>query len=119
VNRYHTVYKIFCTSLLKTNTKVCLEVLTIGGHHAEAVSRALAERGATVLHLSMPHYRVGAVQCGKIEEALKTLKISKDTVIMLQVFDSGFYMVRTEEGSLIPPAEEERVHTTSMVYWSS
>jgi hypothetical protein len=87
----------------KTNTKVCLDVLTIGGHHAEAVSRALADRGATVQHLSMPHYRVSAVHCGKIEEALKTLKVSKDTVIMLQVFDSGFYMVRTEAGSLIPP----------------
>jgi hypothetical protein len=89
----------------KTNTKVCLDVLTIGGHHAEAVSRALADRGATVQHLSMPNYRVSAVHCGKIEDALKTLKVSKDTILVLQVFDSGFYMVRTEEGSLIPPCK--------------
>jgi hypothetical protein len=78
---------------------------TVGGHHEEATARMLMERGAKCQHLHLPHYKVSGIHSGKIEEGLKTMEVSKDTNLVIQVFDSVIYMVRTEEGSLIPPCK--------------
>jgi hypothetical protein len=37
-----------------------------------------------------------------MKEGLEKLKIDSDTILVLMVFDSCLFMVRTEEGALIP-----------------
>jgi hypothetical protein len=94
------------TTRSKTNsTKECLKFVLIGGPHAEAVARHLEAGGAEVQLLLLPHYRDCAVQAGKLEEGLKKLSIDSDSILVFMVFDSGHYMVRTDEGALIPPCK--------------
>jgi hypothetical protein len=71
------------------STKECLELIAIGGLHAEATSRMLRELGASCELLSMPNYRVSRVHHGKIKEGLLPMKISSNTIFVLQLFDSG------------------------------
>jgi hypothetical protein len=92
------------TTRIRTNSsKECPKLVVIGGVHAEAAAEVLEARGADVQLLLLPHYRECAVHSGKMKEGLGKLKIDSDTTLVFMVFDSGLFMVRTEEGAMIPP----------------
>jgi hypothetical protein len=99
------------TTRIRTNSpKECLKLVSIGGPHAEAVLGPLEAGGADIQLSLLPHYRdcaQCAVHSGKLEEGLKKLRIDSDTILVFIMFDSGFYLVRTEEGALIPPPLQE------------
>jgi hypothetical protein len=75
----------------------------VGGHHAEQTAVRLREKGHGCQYVAMPHYRSSAIFSGKILDCLADLRMEADTVLILQVFDSGMFWARTEDGSLIPP----------------
>jgi hypothetical protein len=85
------------------NSEECYNFVTVGGPHAEELAKALQGAGMASQHLHMPHYRASSVHAGKILEGLAQLEIKEDTIIVVQVFDSGIFWVKTEEGGLIPP----------------
>jgi hypothetical protein len=87
------------------STNECFKFVLIGGPHAEAAARVLNELGHDCKLLNMPHYRASAVYSGKILDGLAELTIDEETIVVAQVFDSGIFWVRTEEGGLIPPCK--------------
>jgi hypothetical protein len=92
------------TSRSKANSiKECPKLVVIGGQHAAATAAELESRGAQVKLLYLPHYRDCAVHAGKIREGLAGMEIDAETYLVCQVFDSGLYMAKTDEGALIPP----------------
>jgi hypothetical protein len=92
------------TNRLGANSnKECNSYVVVGGEHAEGTSEALNQLGVRSTFLSMPHYRSSAIHLGKIKEGLDTLDIKEETIFVMQVFDSGMFAVRTDEGGLIPP----------------
>jgi hypothetical protein len=84
------------------STNECRDFVLIGGDHAKSVGAVLEAEGKRVQMVYLPNYRASAVHCGKMEEAMANITITHSTIIVIQTFDSGFFMVRTEEGSLIP-----------------
>jgi hypothetical protein len=84
------------------STKECLELVLIGGSHTARIHSMMLESGIRVAFLEVPNYMTSKVHAGKIQDGLKNLIIGPDTVLMIQVFDSGLYMAAPEEGGLIP-----------------
>jgi hypothetical protein len=110
--------KLNCDSLLTrqaNSTKECFTFVTVGGSHAEATTRLLEARGHRCQHLHMPHYRSSAVHAGKILEGLGKMDISKDSILVLQIFESGIFWVRRGDSSL--HADVLMAQTTLMVSW--
>jgi hypothetical protein len=87
---------------MANSVKECLKVVLVGGPHAAATAAELEARGANVQLLHLPYYRDSSVHSGKMKEGLEKLAIDAETVLIIQVFDSGLYMAKTEEGALIP-----------------
>jgi hypothetical protein len=83
----------------------CTDFVIIGGDHSVQTCEALKARGKKVQLVYLPNYRTSTVHAGKLREALETVTITPSTILILQVFDSGFFMVLTEEGGLIPPCK--------------
>jgi hypothetical protein len=88
---------------LANSIKECHDFITIGGAHAEATAVKLREMGIRCQYLHAPHYRASSVHAGKIKESLNKLKTDENTILVLQIFESSFFWVKTEEGGLIPP----------------
>jgi hypothetical protein len=88
---------------LANSTKECRKYVLIGGHHAEATATVLQEMGNSCQTIILPHYRASAIYSGKVQDSLGNMQLDEDTILVLQVFDSGFFWVRTEDGSIIPP----------------
>jgi hypothetical protein len=59
----------------------------------------MKKRGLDVQVLHMPSYRASSVHADKLAECLETVKIGPGTVLVLQIFDNGVYMVNTNEGA--------------------
>jgi hypothetical protein len=85
------------------STKEYRKFVIVGGHHAEKTAVKLREKGHGCQYVAMPHYRSSAIFSGKILDCLADLRMEEGTVLILQVFDSGMFWARTEDGSLIPP----------------
>jgi hypothetical protein len=66
---------------------------------------ALRSRGESIQHLLLQTYRTSTIHAGMLREGLQKMTIKRETVIVLQTFDSGLYMVAPEEGGLIPPSK--------------
>jgi hypothetical protein len=79
-----------------------VDYLVIGGSHARRTSEQMKKRGLDVQVLHLPSYRASSVHAGKLTECLETVKIGPGTVIVLQIFDNGVYMVNTNEGGYLP-----------------
>jgi hypothetical protein len=92
----------YTARLPANSTSECLDFVIIGGQTAESIARELTATGASCQLLLMPNYRASTVHSGKIEDGLKSLRVNSSTIFVVQIFDSGCFMVRTEEGGLIP-----------------
>jgi hypothetical protein len=91
----------------------CNDFVIIGG-----TCEALKAGGKKVQLVYLPNYRTSTVHGGKLREALETVTITPSTILVLHVFDSGFYLVQTEEGGLIPPCKraDGSVHIDGDLY---
>jgi hypothetical protein len=90
------------TAPVTNSIKECLELVLIGGSHTGKIHKEMLESGKRSAFVEVPNYMTSKVHAGKISEGLKNLSIGNDTVLMVQVFDSGLYMVAPDEGGLIP-----------------
>jgi hypothetical protein len=87
---------------LANSSSECQDFVVIGCSHAEKTANQMRKRGLQVQLIHIPNYRASAVHSGKIREALEKCTINRNTVLILQIFDNGNYMVATDEGGLIP-----------------
>jgi hypothetical protein len=78
------------------------DYLVVSGNHACKTEDQMTKRGLKVQLLHLPNYRASPVHAGKLKESLDKLKIGENTVLVLQLFDNGIFMVSTEEGGYIP-----------------
>ena len=78
--------------------------IVIGASHAARTAAALEAGGAEVVKLTQPGWRVtrpkAAEMAGRLREALE--KVDPNCIVVFQIFDSNFYLARTEEGGLVP-----------------
>jgi hypothetical protein len=84
------------------SNKECLEFLVIGCSHASILAEQLSSMGASCQKLILNNYRASNIHIGKLEEGLKSITVNPSTVVVVQIFDNGVYMMATEEGGLIP-----------------
>jgi hypothetical protein len=82
--------------------KECCDYLVIGSEHAELTANQMKKRGLNVQTVILLNYRASTIHVGKIREELAKCTVSRDTIVVLQLFDNGLFMVATEEGGLIP-----------------
>jgi hypothetical protein len=90
------------TRVPANSTQECADFLVIGGSHAMKTARELEKLGKKVQTFHVPNYRASSVHSGKIKEGLEKCTITKQTILVLQVFDNGYYMVSTEDGGFFP-----------------
>jgi hypothetical protein len=76
--------------------------LVIGDSHAASTCRALEKLGKKVVHIDAPNYRTSSIHVGKIAESLGKHNITREDILVVQVFDSGLFMAAPKEGGLIP-----------------
>jgi hypothetical protein len=88
-----------------SSPKECLKYVVIRGSHAAKTGAAMAVKSPGVHHLGILHYRTSSIHAGKIQQELKKLAVGPNTVIVVQVFESGLYMAAPGEGGLIPPSK--------------
>ena len=78
--------------------------IVIGASHAARTAAALEAGGAEVVKLTQPGWRVtrpkAAEMAARVREALE--KVDPNCIAVFQIFDSNFYLARTEEGGLVP-----------------
>jgi hypothetical protein len=80
--------------------------IVIGDIHARGTCTALQKQGLNAVLVDAPNYRTSVVHKGRIAASLDKIQITKEDVLVVQVFDSGLYMAAPEEGGLIPPVKQ-------------
>ena len=78
--------------------------VVVGASHAARTAAALEAGGAEVVKLTQPGWRVtrpkAAEMAAKLREVLES--VDPTCTVVFQIFDSNFYLARTEEGGLVP-----------------
>jgi hypothetical protein len=67
--------------------------------------------------LPFSKWKASPAHAGKLAESLDKLNISANTVLVLQVFDNGVYMVSTEDGGNIPMHRRGTANTMQSASW--
>ena len=78
--------------------------IVVGASHAARTAAALEAGGAEVVRLTQPGWRVTRPKVAEMAARLREVleKADPDCIVVFEMFDSNFYLVRTEEGGLVP-----------------
>jgi hypothetical protein len=88
----------------------CRDYIVIGCSHAEKTAEQMMKRGLSVQLVKIPGYRASAIHSGKLKEKMEGITITDKTILVLQIFDNGSYMVSTDEGGPFANAQGHRQH---------
>jgi hypothetical protein len=62
----------------------------------------MKEGGIQVQVISLPNYGASPIHAGTVQKKLGSCRITNKTLLVLQLFNNGFYMAGTDEGGFLP-----------------
>ena len=78
--------------------------IVVGASHANRTAGWLEEKGASVINLAVPGWRITRPKVAELATRLQTAleKEGTDCTVVYEMFDSNCFLARTEEGGLVP-----------------